>query len=73
MIHVTKDEWNRLEKLGVTSTALFRHEHDGKVCEAGEKTVRKGRLTRNSKDYSTLIFEHIHFEIEEGNDESTAD
>ena len=66
MIYVKRSEWNKLEERGATSTALFDHENDGKVCKAGERTVRKGRLTRNPKDYSTLIFEHIHFEIVEG-------
>lgn len=66
MIYVKRSEWDRLESRGVTSTAIFDHEHDGTVCKAGERMVKKGRLTRNPGDYSTLIFEHIHFEIVEG-------
>ena len=63
MIYVLRPDWEVLEKRGVTSTSLFRHEKDGKVCEAGDRMVKLGRLTHNPGDYSTLIFEHIHFEV----------
>ena len=66
MIYVKRSEWDRLEERGVTFKAIFRHEHDGKVCEEGDGMIRKGRLTQNPKDYSALVFEHIHFEIVEG-------
>lgn len=63
MIYIKKSEWDRLEDRGLTSRALFKHEYDGKVCEEGERMVRKGRITHDPKDYSTLILEHIHFEV----------
>ena len=63
MIYVRRADWEALEKRGVTSTALFCHEKDGKICEAGDRMVKLGRLTRKPADYSTLVMEHIHFEI----------
>ena len=65
MLFVTTADWNALEeRLGAANLrAGMRHEHDGKVCEAGERMIRLGHLTRQDGDYSALVFEHIHFEI----------
>lgn len=65
MIFVTAEKWARLEESrGYNAVhSLFRHEHEGKVCEAGERMIRRGYLTGKPEDYSALVFEHIHFEV----------
>lgn len=65
MIYVTSEKWRHLEESRGADAlhTLSRHEHDGKVCEAGERMIRRGYLTGKPEDYSALVFEHIHFEV----------
>lgn len=43
--------------------ALERHEHNGRVCEAGEWCGFAGILADDYEHGTSLLFEHIHFEI----------
>lgn len=65
MIYVTKIQWDKLEEvLGADDLhAGCYHEHDGKVCLPGERMIRLSHLTGKQEDCSTLVFEHIHFEV----------
>lgn len=42
---------------------LMTHEHDGKVCRRGEWMAFESVLTGDASKGTTLIFEHIHFEV----------
>ena len=65
MIYVTKIQWDKLEEvLGADNLrAGDYHEHNGKACLPGERMIRLSHLTGKQEDCSTLVFEHIHFEV----------
>ena len=43
--------------------AIARHEFQGRVCEAGDWCGMAGILTDDYENSTSLLFEHIHFEI----------
>ena len=65
MIKITRAEFNRLRKLcpDYIGKNITRHEFNGKVCNVGDWTAFESVLTGNRSSGTTLIFEHIHFEI----------
>ena len=66
MYYISKSEWAKLQREhpDYTGKALRRHEHGGKVCEAGENTCFLCLLPGAPKGAgAVLCFEHIHFEI----------
>lgn len=65
MIVIGRAEFDRLrrEHPDYISRAIMRHEHDGKVCEKGEFCGFESVITGDPKKGTSLIFQHIHFEI----------
>ena len=66
MYTITKAEWSKLVARhypDYIDRAISRHEHDGKVCEAGEWTCFECLLPGAPNTGTTLVFQHIHFEI----------
>lgn len=68
MYTITRKEWNEIKRRhpDYTGKAIMRHEHDGKVCEAGEAVCFASLLPDFPKIGimgPALVFEHIHFEI----------
>lgn len=65
MIAIKKAEFDRLrrEHPDYIGHAIATHEHNGKICRRGEWTAFESVLTGDYSKGTTLIFEHIHFEI----------
>lgn len=65
MYSVTKKEWAELKRNhpDYVGRCLTTHEHEGKVCKRGEGMCFESVLSGNPAHGTTLIFEHIHFEI----------
>ena len=65
MYYITKEEWKKIEEEHphYTCKANKRYEHDGKVCEKGENCCFEYLMPGAPNTGTTLIFEHIHFEI----------
>lgn len=66
MYYVKKSEWTKLVKRhcqDYIDKAITRHEHNGKVCEAGDWTCFECLLPGAPNTGAVLCFEHIHFEI----------
>lgn len=59
---ITRKEWDAIPE-GYRGKAIFDHEHGGKVCKAGEKTVFGSFIPGSPWRGAVLCFEHIHFEI----------
>lgn len=45
------------------SRAICDHAHGGKICQRGEWCGFESVLTGDASKGTSLIFEHIHFEI----------
>lgn len=59
---------NRFRKLAAEhpdyiGKAIIRHEHNGRICEAGDWCGFESVLTGDYSKGTRLVFEHIHFEI----------
>lgn len=65
MITIKKKEFDRLllKHPDYVGRAIARHEHDGKVCEIGDYCGFESVITGDTGKGSSLIFQHIHFEI----------
>ena len=66
MYYISKADWDRLGEQhspDYIDRAISRHEHDGKICEAGEWTCFECLLPGAPNSGTTLVFQHIHFEI----------
>ena len=65
MIEIKKADFDRLRKRhpDYISRCMITHEHDGKQCRRGEWMAFEGVLTGDYSKGTTLIFQHIHFEI----------
>lgn len=65
MYYIPRAEFTRKAKAhpDYIGHALTRHEFGGKVCECGEFCGFASVLLDRPELGTTLIFEHIHFEI----------
>jgi hypothetical protein len=65
MYKVSKKQWSNIvnNHPDYAGKTMRRHEHDGKVCEAGEAFCFEYLLPGAPNTGATLVFEHIHFEI----------
>lgn len=67
MYTIKRKDWNEIKRKhpDYCGKAIMRHEWRGKVCEAGEWTCFASILPGypNNQTGTTLVFEHIHFEI----------
>lgn len=68
MYKISRKEWNNLVKkyagYGFISKSIQREEHKGKVCNIGDWMCFEGCIPGAPKNAGTsLVFEHIHFEI----------
>jgi len=65
MFTIKKDDFDRLrrEHPDYISKAIKRHEWNGRICEAGDYMGFASVIEGDPKKGTTLIFEHIHFEI----------
>jgi len=67
MITITRSQFENLKNnhSDYFSKAIKTHTHDGKTCHAGKDYCGFASvITGDAKQGTTLIFEHIHFEIE---------
>ena len=65
MITISKRDFDRTRKEhpDYISRCLITHEHNGQTCKRGEWMAFEGAITGDWSKGTTLIFEHIHFEI----------
>ena len=65
MIYINKKRFAELKKQNpdYINKALQDHTHNGKTCKRGEYMAFESVLTGDYSKGTTLIFEHIHFEI----------
>ena len=66
MYTITRAEWNKLKERhypGYISHPIFDHEWNGKKCATKDWCCMAGILPDYPTNGTTLIFEHIHFEI----------
>ena len=65
MITISKKEFTRLrrENPDYISRCLIDHEFKGRTCQRGEWMAFESVLTGDPSKGTTLMFEHIHFEI----------
>lgn len=65
MITISKKDFERLRHNypDYISRCLITHEFNGKTCKRGEYMAFEAILTGDYSKGTTLIFEHIHFEI----------
>ena len=65
MIYIDRKRFAELKKQNpdYISRALQDHTHNGKTCKRGEYMAFESVLTGDYSKGTTLIFEHIHFEI----------
>lgn len=65
MFTIKKSDFDRMrrEHPDYISKAGQRHEWNGLVCEAGDYMGVASIITGDRSKGTTLIFEHIHFEI----------
>ena len=77
MYYVTKEEWAKILDAhypDYVSNAIDDHEFEGKKCKAGEYCCFESILPGAPKDAgTTLVFEHIHFEIVDSLDANIGD
>ena len=65
MYTITKAQWAEIRRKhpDYAGKSLVRHEHNGKVCEAGEACCFECCIPGAPNTGATLLFQHIHFEI----------
>lgn len=65
MLEIKKKDFDSLRRKypDSISKSFLREEWKGRVCEKGDWMAIEGALTGDWSRGSTLIFEHIHFEI----------
>ena len=65
MYQINKKEWDRLkrEHPDYVCRNFYQHEHNGKISKKGDWSCFEYLLSRNPEHGTSLIFEHIHFEI----------
>lgn len=65
MITITRQDFDRIcrNHPDYVSKCLIDHEFNGKTCKRGEYMAFEAVLTGDYSKGTTLIFEHIHFEI----------